>query len=695
MPSLCFLWHLHQPDYRLPGGGGGILPWVRLHAARGYNDLLSILRRYPALRSCVNFSGILLEQLGAAAQGETDSYAALTARPAGSLDAQEREFVVRRFFSANAATLIRPHRRYWELFSRRQYAMETEGREDLSSLFSDEELADLLVWFNLAWIGFEGQRRPDVRALMMQGQSFRHADQLAVLRAQQEILAGLIPAYSELAREGLAELSFTPHFHPILPLVCDLRGQGRRDDADPLPDFRHPEDAAEQIRRGAAAFEAAFGFRAGGVWPAEGSVSDETLGFLAAEGLSWAATDQQNLPQSHVPTAHGTPWLWQQYGREIAVFFRDTRLADNIGFDYSSWNAAQASRHLIEMVLGLARQVNHPHPVVTIALDGENPWEHYPGGGEPFLSALGERLAATADLDCRTPSEAVQRLRSDGGLPGLGSVKAGSWIGGNFDIWSRHPETRSAWRRLAQAREDLAAVASPRVTELLLKAEGSDSFWWYGDDFVSDSNEQFDLLFRSNLIAAYEAAGRPVPPDLYEPICAAYRVAAVEEPGGLISPVLDGRVSSYFEWLGSVAIPLWTGQGSMAKSSGQVLREFRFGFSEDELCIRLDLNGHWKENWQERGGQVHVCLVQGAVDVCVPYNIPLGFAPGPLSSRLGLDSILELAVPIDELELARDAMAYFWLELCAPGIEPARFPSSGRVAIRIIPRNFGKRAWVV
>ena len=42
---VAFLWHMHQPVYKDPTSNRYILPWVRLHSTKGYNDMLSILVR--------------------------------------------------------------------------------------------------------------------------------------------------------------------------------------------------------------------------------------------------------------------------------------------------------------------------------------------------------------------------------------------------------------------------------------------------------------------------------------------------------------------------------------------------------------------------------------------------------------------------------------------------------------------------
>ena len=198
---------------------------------------------------------------------------------------------------------------------------------------------------------------------------------------------------------------------------------------------------------------------------------------------------------------------------------------------------------------------------MTIALDGENPWEAYPDGGEGFLTRMWARIAAEQDLVCSLPSAIIQAQH----LPPTNHISAGSWIGGNFNIWSRHPETRTAWRRLARTRTELVDVMSGAVLDHILAAEGSDWFWWYGDDFESEQAETFDELFRSHLIAAYEQAGRSVPDDLYEPICTERRAEVVRMVTVLIEPAINGLSNSFFEWRGAIKITPEQAQSTMAR----------------------------------------------------------------------------------------------------------------------------------
>jgi alpha-amylase/alpha-mannosidase (GH57 family) len=691
--TLNFIWHQHQPDYRQPTDGVPILPWVRLHAVKGYSDLLNILERYEHARCCVNFSGILLEQLSLTAEGRlTDRYAELSLRPAAELEPAERVFLLRYFFAGNPTTLIAPHSRYYELFAKRESLTRLAGLEAAVERFSVQELTDIQVWFNLAWIGFCGQKRSDVRDLIVRGREFSLEDQRQVLAIHGEMLQAVLPGYRALAEQGRIELTCTPYHHPILPLICDLAAEGHHEASDPLPEFRYPQDAAEHVRRGMEWFQRCFGHLPSGAWPAEGSVSDAALTTLASAGLAWAATDQQNLP-SYVtakPLAHMTPWCWEKDGSRLHVFFRDTRLADNIGFEYASWQPALAGKHLVNMALTAGMQSGYSEPVVTIALDGENPWEAYLDGGERFLSAVFENVADEATACCKTPSE----ILAGRDCPVIHSVSAGSWICGNFDIWSRHPETRVAWRRLAKARNDLVDVYHDAVQEHLLAAEGSDWFWWYGDDFTTELSVQFDELFRGHLIAAYETAGRPVPEEMYSAIVSERLPEAPGEVLSLIEPRLDGRVTSYYEWQGAVRVAGNYGQSSMARSAAPPITALHYGFSAAALYLRLDLTGELREKCRQ-GCRVVLHLAQGSTTTDKEFVPSAGQPPALPDTQCALDQIVELRLDLAATELRRGTMALLLLELFDQHCRIARFPVAGRLPVRIVPAEFAEQSWFV
>lgn len=693
MIALNFLWHHHQPDYRHPVSGEYILPWVRLHAVKGYADLLAVLKRYDRAQMTVNFSGILLEQLQDYAAGTArDVFAELSAREASELSMAERMFVLQHFFSCNPRTLILPHPRYRELLAKRNNLLRLMSLEDAGAHFDDQEITDLLVWFNLAWIGFAGQQRRDVVDLITRGRGYSHQHQLRVLKIHAEMLREILPGYKALADDGRIELAFTPYHHPILPLLIDLAGEGCADSANPLPDFRYPQDAREQICLGIELYQKCFARLPRGSWPAEGSVSDAALAAFASAGIEWVATDQQNLPhESRGPQAHLLPRRWQQEGSAVTVFFRDTRLADNISFEYAAWQAAVAGRHLVDMAVDMGERVEAACPVVTIALDGENPWENYADGGEGFLSAVIEEVAARPQLEFRTPSQLTQ----DAGHPVISRVSAGSWIGGNFDIWSRHAETRTAWRRLAQARLNLIDVVERTVLNHLLAAEGSDWFWWYGDDFVTEQAEQFDELFRAHLVAAYEAAQRTVPDELYAPIISERLPEAVGEISALIQPNLDGRVTTYYEWHGAVRISSEALHSSMARSDGAGIAAVWYGFSNSALYLRLDLSDEWRQLINAGGCALQLTLSQGEEESALEFDItPAEITTLPVAS-LFADRIVEIEVDVEKSGLVRRALAYLSIELSHGVNARARFPEGGMLPFYVISADYAAEHWVV
>src|SRR6185503_19019518 len=129
----------------------------------------------------------------------------------------------------------------------------------------------------------------------------------------------------------------------------------------------------------------------------------------------------------------------------------------------------------------------------------------------------------------------------------------------NFYIWIGHPDDHKAWHQLADARAaldsatvhaDSAALAAAR--EELLIAEGSDWFWWYGDDHSSDHDLEFDDLFRRHVRNVYRALDKPIPEELFvSNITTQPPAVQIVAPTGFIHPAIDGAATNYFEWLGA------------------------------------------------------------------------------------------------------------------------------------------------
>ena len=137
------------------------------------------------------------------------------------------------------------------------------------------------------------------------GEAWKQAaleDRLALLGVISETLQGILPRYQALLAKGQIEMSTTPYYHPILPLLIDLKSAHDAMPKAPLPQAAtYPDGYTRAISHVEAAqlyHEKVFGQKATGMWPAEGAVSHAALSLLAEQGIAWAATGQGVLANS-------------------------------------------------------------------------------------------------------------------------------------------------------------------------------------------------------------------------------------------------------------------------------------------------------------------------------------------------------------------------------------------------------------
>jgi alpha-amylase/alpha-mannosidase (GH57 family) len=608
--DVVIVWHMHQPYYKDPLKNEYALPWTYLHGIKDYFDMPAIVEDTPGTRAVFNLVPSLIEQLLEYASGAAVDQFLVKGKAAPSeLNLDDRIFLLENFFSANRQNMIEPSRRYLELLYMAGEGKPGSARERVKH-FSDQDLLDLQVWFFLAWTGEAARRRyPAFARLIAKGENFTAADKELLFATQLELLQAIIPLYLRLHEEGRIELSVTPYYHPILPLLCDIRSAqiAMPRVALPAAGFHHPEDARAQIRRGINYFHEVFGFTPSGMWPSEGSVSNETLTIIAESGISWIATDEEILGKSmggglgHDKERLYRPWRYSSPQGDIGVFFRDHQLSDLIGFTYSQWEAGRAAADLVSRLNDIKSRLGGDGRVVPIILDGENAWEYYQGNAYDFLQQMYRGIAESAALRLTTCSEVLKSTHFDGRLH---TIFPGSWINGNYGIWIGHPEENLAWDLVAQARE-AAISANPLVAAALLggepspdptaeticrslyAAEGSDWFWWYGDDHFSPHSDHFDRLFRQHLMNIYRLLGQDPPRGLLEPIKKKNPAGLIREPAAFIDPDIDGRISDYFEWLAAGLYDL-TRQGSAMHSSDRMLQSFYYGYSSSSFFIRID-----------------------------------------------------------------------------------------------------------
>ncbi|MBI2059504.1 MAG: hypothetical protein HYT87_07000 [Nitrospirae bacterium] len=686
---LVILFHMHQPLYQDPISGRLLLPWVRLHAIHGYHDVLTLIER-EGVKITLNITPSLLKQLDMYVQGTKDAFELLTEKPAGELTPADRKALLMDFFSCNPDTMIQPYPRYWELFKKRGKRITPEEMEDLAMSFTKADLCDLQVWFNLTWFGFTAlESHPDLTELVRKGTHFTEKDKVFVLDCQREILKESRALHRRILDK--TEVSTSPLHHPVLPLLLDTGYARRCMPSAPLPavGFSYPDDAEAQIDRGLRFIEEKLK-RPVGMWPSEGSMCPELIPVLASKGVRWVMTDQALMPSGG---DHRKAWRTRVGNGDVVVFFRDRAISDALGFKYHKMHESDAVNDF-ERRLATAR--GSGGGVLSLALDGENPWEYYPWHGGPFLKKFVEVLKHASDCELVTPSDVLADPRDD--IRETDRIQTGSWIDGKFEMWIGQAGKNRAWEILAKtrgflARRESTPEAREKALERMYAAEGSDWFWWYGDSFHTDQADTFDLLFRNNLIEVYNAVGCEPPPYLLEP------VRIMEEsrgPVGFISPRIDGLVSGYAEWYAAGSYECRSDPGRLAAGVGYLNRIY-YGFDSTHLYLRLD-----PAEPEEEAEDLHVHLVFGLRDFKI---LPL---EGALLSRTpeggfaavgkvvaARQKVIEMSVPLEPLQAPAGTRVYFVVEVRRKGQMEDRYPRLGFLSFDVPPADFEDRMWSV
>jgi alpha-amylase/alpha-mannosidase (GH57 family) len=614
MPTLrvILLWHQHQPFYKDLVTGEYRLPWVRLHALKDYYGMVKLLDEFPNVHQNFNLVPSLVAQIQDYVAGTAqDPFQEVASKPAKDLTENERRFALQYLFQANPQNLIGRYPRYKELWERfREHGNQPDRAE---RYFQPQDFTDLQVLSQIAWFDEFFLEEKDIAALVRKGHNYSLDDQKFVIARERELLARVLPAHAAAAEKGSIEISATPFYHPILPLLCDTSAGAVSTPGLPLPQnrFRHPEDAREQLRRGLDLHQQVFGVRPKGVWPSEGSVSEEALAIAHSLGVQWMATDEGVLGRStglffardgngRLP-GHLAEQLYNIYRYEngstaMHLVFRDHTLSDLIGFVYSGMPPADAARHLINNIKDAAKPVldKGRDAVVSIILDGENAWEYYPKSGREFLRRFYDGLQREPGLEAVTMSEAIARHQDFGQL---NSLVPGSWINANFNVWIGAPEDNRAWDYLHHARDyyaSNAARASEAQRQLafdeILIAEGSDWNWWYGPEHHSANDRDFDELYRKHLSNVYQALGATAPDYLAQPITGLEVRPSFVPQTGYIHPRVAGDKVRYFEWMGAA---IYTADHRAGAMHGKqfLLDSVYAGIDATNLYGRLDFSG--------------------------------------------------------------------------------------------------------
>ncbi len=717
---IAFLWHMHQPYYKDPFTGVYRLPWVRLHGTKDYLDMVKILEEFPSIKQTFNLVPSLLEQLKDYTENNaTDRYLDLSLKEPADLMESERMFIVENFFLANWDNMIKPFPRYYELLVKRGYRFTKGDIVRISKYFTDYDIRDLQVLFNLSWIDpMFRESDPVLKELSKKERGFTEEEKHFVIKKQFEILKNIIPEYKKMYDSGQIELSVTPFYHPILPLLWDTDSAKIAMPQIRLPKkrFSYPEDAVKQIAMALDYFEKIFEHRPLGMWPSEGSVSADVVRAMHAEGIKWIATDEEVLarslerqlrsPEGYLTDARS---LYRHYQfNNVSVIFRDHKLSDLIGFVYSGWEPAKA----VENFIGKLIQIRNTLPkdrayLVPIILDGENCWEYYKNDGHDFLRGIYRALSADSRFKTVTISEFIREHGSGEPLPKL---HTGSWINANFGIWIGHEEDNMAWDYLTQTRKDLEAFAKNNPEKDITKAwnaiyaaEGSDWNWWYGDEHTTETQTDFDELFRRYLMQVYKIMGKDIPSHLYVPVLLEDRsIAPTTQAKGFIYPNIDGFVTSYFEWYQGAMLDTKKSGGSMHKSES-FIRGLYYGFNKDNLYVRIDPSIPFTEM------QEHIIIY---INIVHPFTFRIVFnlSESPSNATIyemaaekwvmakhienvAAKDIFEIEIPFVDIKTQENDEIHFSVDIMRNGEEVERCPWRGYITVTVPTPHYETLMW--
>ncbi len=725
--SLVLMWHQHQPYYPDDVAGENPMPWVRLHATKDYLGMALHLEEVPEFKCTINLVPSLLTQLEGYVAGATDTHLTMSRRPVDGLKHDDACYLLDNFFMAFADSMIRPHSRYHELYMLR--ASWAGPADQALKRFRPRDLRDLQVWSNLAWIHpvlFEKDR--ELAEFKAKGRHYTEDEKQWLLEKQRELLAQVIPLHRTLVERGQIELTTTPYYHPILPLLLDkkLAREAMPDVA--LPAYRegYPEDAEIHVRRAVESHLRRFGSPPRGMWPSEGSVCQALVPLLARHGIEWIATDEEILGCStggkvgrdgrgyvRHPELLYRAWKLREGESDLAIIFRDHSMSDQVGFHYQRSPGPNAAADFLGKLHAIGDACRHnPATLVSVILDGENCWEYYPDGGVSFLRSLYQSVARDPRIEAVKAGEFVRRHPPQDTLPRL---FAGSWISHNFAIWIGHPEDNRGWDAVHVTRQFLVGeeragrhdpTVMARAWEEIFIAEGSDWFWWYGDDHSSAQDSLFDHLFRKHLRNVYTLLGCDPPGNLFTPISqAGSRRPINDQPTSFLNVKIDGR-ATYFEWIDGSRYHCGNDRGTMTLVTKGLLQCLWFGFDAERFLLRIDTEGGPAA---DRLGDVdrlrvgfvdpaerEIVVVQPAVRHPVAY---LNHAGRPLVNgttvAVATGQILELAVPFARLDRQPGESIRFYVELLKGETSLDRAPREGIFELSVPSADFERIMWQV
>lgn len=650
------------------------MPWVRLHAVKDYLDMALWAKKFDKLKLNFNFVPVLIDSIIEYGEKEAhDIHSRMTISPTEKLNNEDKLFILTNFFDANYQTMILPNPEYHRLYQ----VVQAAGTDDVSVL-TDQEYSDLMALFNLAWMDPSYKTsNTDLKRLVKKGKNYTHEDRIRIIEIQREIIRKIIPSIKKLVEKNKIEITTSPYYHPILPILLDYKNiKKNASPDDELLSLKTELDAKLQTKMALDRIEEVFGKRPRGVWPSEQCVNGKTLEMLSNLGIEWSISDEGILANSinfefehdfkgylKEPYHLLKTYQYKTKTSDIKMIFRDSTIPNLISFEYQNHNPLTTAGDLYDRIKVLQSKIlsspDKEH-LLTIALDGENCWENYLEDGASFLKALYTLITEDDSLETVLLSEYLDKAKEN---KILNKISSGSWINRNFKLWVDEPVKDLAWAYLRRVRHDFSEFVkreplNPNIEiarrELFI-AEGSDWFWWYGEPNDSGRDNIFDFLFRTHLKNIYRCLGLDTPKYLDFPLSNLSTSKPSKYPLSLITPTIDGKFITRED-------DIWNSAGCIDIPDGPVLREsklfdnIRFGNDEENFYLKLHMNKYIRENADltKRTYQMYIYLRKaGNKQALAPVrliNKTENIAPVSLEK---FHNEIQIAIRNDKLQLLR------------------------------------------
>lgn len=672
--SIAFYWHMHQPVYQLTPNGDYLMPWVRLHAVKDYLDMALWVKKFEKLKLNFNFVPALLDAIIDYAENDAhDIHSRLTITPEENLNHEDKIFILNNFFDSNYQTMILTNEEYHRLYQ----IVQSNGTND-TKIFTNQEYADVMALFNLAWIdpSFKTTNK-ELKRLVKKGKNYSLEDRIEIINQQREIIKKIIPTLKKFSEKNKIEITTSPYYHPILPILLDYKNIKKNSPADDeILNLKTELDAKVQTQMALDRVEEIFGKRPKGIWPSEQCVNSKTLDMLSSLGVEWAISDEGVLSNSinfefehdfrgylQEPYHLLKSYQYQTKNSDIKMIFRDSTIHNLISFEYPHHNPIATANDLYDRIKVMQSKIlsspDKTH-LLTIALDGENCWENYFEDGSSFLKTLYTLIEEDDSLETVLISDFLENCKEH---KTLNKITAGSWSNKNFKLWIDEPVKDLAWTYLKRVRQDFSEFVkreplNPNIEfarrELFI-CEGSDWFWWYGEPNDSGRDNIFDFIFRTRLKNIYRYLDLDTPKYLDDPITDISPAKPSKYPKALITPIINGKniTDENDEWnnAGFIEIP----DGPVLRES-KLFEKIRFGNDEDNFYLKFHLNKYLKNNpdLTKRTYQMYIYLRKtGRKQALAPIRLINKTQYIPPIAMEKFHNEIQIAIRKDELQCLR------------------------------------------